>query len=251
VIAPHHPYLPDVADQGRLIPETEVQSFKEEPWPLWKPHYDPDVQPKVDRRRLAYDEFIMSTDRAFGDFVSDLEKSGRLHNTTVIVSADHGESFEGGVYQHQTPHLTRPVIHIPLIVKTPDQQVGRIVTYPGDQTALAPTILEIAGQKKPEWMQGESLAPWLNSETKPQGKGLAFTQYLEKNSVFKPLHHGTLGVIDDQYEYVFYLDTGKGELRPLSESHVWNVDRSAEEPARAKALHDALHARFPAMVPAR
>jgi arylsulfatase A-like enzyme len=61
----------------------------------------------------------MSTDRAFGDFVSDLEKSGRLHNTTVIVSADHGESFEGGVYQHQTPHLTRPVIHIPLIVKTP------------------------------------------------------------------------------------------------------------------------------------
>jgi arylsulfatase A-like enzyme len=115
---------------------------------------------------------------------------------------------------------------------------------------LAPTILEIAGQKKPEWMQGESLAPWLNSETKPQGKGLAFTQYLEKNSVFKPLHHGTLGVIDDQYEYVFYLDTGKGELRPLSESHVWNVDRSAEEPARAKALHDALHARFPAMVPA-
>jgi arylsulfatase A-like enzyme len=251
VIAPHHPYLPDPADQGLLIPETEVQSFKEEPWPLWKPHYDLDLQPKVDRRRLAYDEFIMSTDRAFGDFVSDLEKSGRLHNTTVIVSADHGESFEGGVYQHQTPHLTRPVIHIPLIVKTPGQQSARTVTYPGDQTALAPTILDLAGQKKPEWMQGESLAPWLNSETKPQGPGLAFTQYLEKNSVFRPLHHGTLGVIDDQYEYVFYLDTGKGELRPLKEAQAWNVDRSAEEPARTKALHAALHARFPAIVPAR
>jgi hypothetical protein len=58
-------------------------------------------------------------------------------------------------------------------------------------------------------------------------------------------------VIDDQYEYVFYLDTGKGELRPLNEAHVWNVDRSAEEPERAKALHAALHARFPAIVPAR
>jgi len=251
VIAPHHPYLPDPPDQGRFIPEIEVQSFKEEPWLLWKPHYGPEVQPKVDRRRLAYDEFIMSTDRAFGTFMSGLEKSGRLHNTTVIVSADHGESFEGGVYQHQTPDLTRPVIHIPLIIKTPNQQSGRTVPYPADQTALAPTILDIAGQQKPAWMRGESLVPLLNGDERPEGKGLAFTQYLEKNSLFRPLHHGTLGVIDDRYEYVFYLDTGKGELRPLNEAHVWSVDRSAEEPVRAKALHAALHAKFPDIVPAR
>jgi Sulfatase len=34
VIAPHHPYLPDPADQGKFIPEDELQSFREEPWPL-------------------------------------------------------------------------------------------------------------------------------------------------------------------------------------------------------------------------
>ena len=100
-------------------------------------------------------------------------------------------------------------------------------------------------------MRGESLVPLLNGDERPEGKGLAFTQYLEKNSLFRPLHHGTLGVIDDRYEYVFYLDTGKGELRPLNEAHVWSVDRSAEEPVRAKALHAALHAKFPDIVPAR
>lgn len=251
VIAPHHPYLPDTAEQGRLLSEKEVQSFKEEPWPLWKPHYAPEAQPEVDRRRLAYDEFIMSTDRAFGDFMSDLEKSGRLHNTTVIVSADHGESFEGGVYQHQTPDLTRPVIHIPLVIKLPGQQSGHTVTYPADQTALAPTILDIAGLAKPSWMHGESLVSWLSAQPKPQRQGLAFTQYLEKNSLFRPLHHGTLGAIDDQYEYVFYLESGKGELRPLKEAHFWNVDRAAEQSARASALHAALHARFPDIVPAK
>jgi len=251
VIAPHHPYLPDVADQGRLIPEAEVQSFTEESWTLWKPHYGPEVQPQVDRRRLAYDEFVMSTDRAFGEFMSDLENSGRLRNTTVIVSADHGESFEGGIYQHQTPDLTRPVIHIPLIIKTPEQQSGRTLSYPADQTALAPTILAIAGQQKPAWMHGESLAPLLNGGTLPQGKGLAFTQYLEKNSLFRPLHHGTLGVIDDRDQYVFYLDTGKSALRPLNQAQLWNVDRSAEEPARAEALRAALHAKFPNIVPER
>ena len=32
--------------------------------------------------------------------MAELENGGKLQNTTVIVSADHGESFEGGVYQH-------------------------------------------------------------------------------------------------------------------------------------------------------
>jgi hypothetical protein len=80
---------------------------------------------------------------------------------------------------------------------------------------------------------------------------LAFTQYLEKNSLFRPLHHGTLGVIDDRDQYVFYLDTGKSALRPLNQAQLWNVDRSAEEPARAEALRAALHAKFPNIVPER
>ena len=104
----------------------------------------------MDRHRLAYDEYILSTDRAFGSFIAELDKSGRLRDTTVVVSADHGESFEGGIYQHQTSYLTRPVIHIPLIIKTPGQQTGRTVALTADQTSLAPTILDIAGQPKPD-----------------------------------------------------------------------------------------------------
>ncbi len=73
---------------------------------------------------------------------------------------------------------------------------------------------------------------------------------LEKNSVFKPIHHGTVGVIDGKsgYQYVLDIDTQKGSLKPLSEAHIWNLDRSAENPERAKALRDALHERFPDLV---
>jgi len=78
---------------------------------------------------------------------------------------------------------------------------------------------------------------------------LAFCQGLERNSVFKPLRHGSVGLIDGQYQYVYYLDTNKGELRPLNEAQIWNPDRTAENPARAEALRAALHARFPEMVP--
>ena len=69
---------------------------------------------------------MLSADRAFGSFISDLETRGKLQNTTVIVSADHGESFEGGVFRHESPYLTRPVLHIPLIIRIPDQQISGV-----------------------------------------------------------------------------------------------------------------------------
>ena len=248
VLGPHAPYLPDSEDQGRFVQKSELRDSGEDGL-RWYPHYKPDQQAQVDRRRLAYDEYVLSSDRAFGEFMSDLENSGKMSNTTVVVSADHGESFEGGVYQHQTPYLTRPVIHIPLIIRTPGQRDGRTVAVTADQTSLAPTILDLAGQPRRDWMRGQSLANWLNRDGQGAGEGLAYTQYLERNSVFKPLRHGSVGVIDGEYEYVFYLETKKGELRSLNQAQIWNLDQSAENPERAEALHAAIHSRFPDFVP--
>ena len=197
VMTPHSPYLPDAVERGRFLPDAELRTYEEDEGSLrWRPHYEPDQQSQVDQRRLRYDEFIATADRAFGAFMSDLEKSGKLVDTTVIVSADHGESFEGGVYTHSSPYLTRPVIHIPLIIRTPNQQQGRTVAFTADQTSLAPTILDLAGVAKPDSMRGQSLVGWLNRDGQGEGEGLAFCQYLERNSVFKPLRRGTVGVID-------------------------------------------------------
>ena len=187
VMTPHSPYLPDVQDRGRFIPYDEQRTLEEDPDDQWGPHYEPDQQRRVDRHRLVYDEFIVTADRAFGAFMAELENSEKLRDTTVIVSADHGESFEGGIYQHQCSYQTRPVIHIPLIIRTPGQQDGRRVVFTADQTALAPTILELGGRPKPDWMSGQSLVGWLNRDGQGEGEGLAFCQYLEKNSIFKPL----------------------------------------------------------------
>jgi len=245
VVTPHHPYLPDSEDRGRFLPEAEGRKFAENSELQWVPHYEPDQQAQVDRRRLLYDEFLLSADRAFGTFIQDLEKNCKLDHTTVIVSADHGEGFEGGVFRHESPYLTRPTIHIPLIIRTPGQQQGRTVAFTADQTALAPTVLDLAGKVKPDWMHGQSLVPWLTAEKTGGGEGMAFAQFLEKNSVFKPLTHGTVGVIEGQYQYVLDLDTKKGTLRPLNESQIWNADRSAENPAKAQELLEAIYTRFP------
>jgi hypothetical protein len=69
-----------------------------------------------------------------------------------------------------------------------------------------------------------------------------------RNSVFKPLRDGSVGVIDGQYQYVVYLDSQKGVLRPLNEAQIWNLDRSAENPAKVQAPRAAIHARFPSII---
>ena len=247
VMTPHNPYLPDAADRGRFLPADQLRDIDEDER-RWYPHYDPDQQSEVDKFRLRYDEFVATADRAFGAFMSEMENSGKLRATTVIVSSDHGESFEGGVYQHDSTYLTRPGIHIPLIIRTPGQEGGRRVAFTADNTSLAPTILELAGQPKPDWMRGQSLVAWLNRDGQGEGEGQAFCQYLQRNSVFKPLRRGSVGVIDGQYQYVLYLETQKGDLRPLNEAQIWNLDRTAENPERAAALRAAIYARFPEIV---
>ena len=248
VITPHNPYLPDSHERGRFLPADEVHTGEEEYGGRWKPHYEPDQQPLVDERRLRYDEFVATADRAFGVFMHEVEKDGRLQNTTVIISADHGESFEGGVYQHSSPYLTRPVIHVPLIIKTPDQQLGHRIAVVADQTSLAPTILELAGQSKPDTMMGPSLVKWLKDADSSGGQELAFSQYLERNSVFQPVRNGTVGVIDGHYQYVVDLASQKGALRPLNEAHIWNLDKTSENPTEAAKLRAAIHGRFPELV---
>ena len=248
VITPHNPYLPDPADRGRFLPPDKVHTYEDLAGGRWKPNYPPDQQSLVDERRLRYDEFIATADRAFGAFMADFARSTKSQNTVVIVSADHGESFEGGVYQHSSPYLTRPVIHVPLIIKLPDQRQGHNVTTPADQTALAPTILELAGQSKHESMRGESLVKWLKEGNAEDGKGLAFSEYLERNSAFRPLEQGMVGVVDGKYQYVIDLATQKGALRPLNEAHFWNLDKTSENPERAEELRAAIHGRFPDLV---
>jgi len=248
VMTPHSPYRPDAASRGTFIADREFRKFENEGddgAQRWTPTYPPSDQRAVDKRRLAYDEFVLTADRAFGSFVSSLEKSGKLSNTTVVLTADHGESFEGGIYQHENKNMTRPEIHIPLIIRTPGQQQGHSVSVTADQTSLAPTILELAGLSKPAPMHSPSLVKWLSSDASGEGEGLAFCQHLQDNSIWRPLHHGTVGVIDGEYQYVLYLKEEQGMLRPLNQAQEWNVNESFQNPAKAQAMRAEIYARFP------
>ncbi len=256
VMAPHYPYLPG-ANLGRFLPTQEMRTAEQQLGFAHGPTYTPELQRLVNQDRLRYDEFVADADGAFGDFMSGLESEGKLADTAVIVSSDHGESFEGGVLMHEHPYQTRPEIHIPLIVRLPGQDSETRVAFTADQTSLAPTILEIAHLPRASWLRGPSLAQWLSPDAGGPAesagavhgaaaeRGLAFTEFLETNSIFRPLNAGTAGVTDGVHQYVYDLATREGALRNMAEPILWNIDRSQAEPEAARELRDALHARFP------
>ena len=55
-------------------------------------------------------------------------------------------------------------------------------------------------------------------------------------------------VIDGQYQYVADLDTQNGSLRLPNEAQLWQLNRSAENPARAETFRAAIHAHVPDLV---
>jgi arylsulfatase A-like enzyme len=248
VLAPHYPYLPD-AHLGSFLPGPAMRTAEQQVAFSRGATYTPDQQPNVDKDRLRYDEFLADADSAFGSFIGQLETDGKLRDTAVLITSDHGESFQGGVFQHETRFQVLPEIHIPLIVHMPGQERPSRVSFAADQTALAPTILEIAGLPRAVWMRGPSLVPRLNPDAPNRaenaGRGLAFTEYLETDSIFRPPDSGSAGVTDGVHQYVLHLGAGEGELRNLAEPLLWNIDRSNEDPGAARDLRAALLARFP------
>jgi hypothetical protein len=160
------------------------------------------------------------------------------------------ESFEGGIFQRGSAYQTRPVIHIPLVIRASGRRDSRKVAFTADQTALVPAILELAGQSETDQMRGQSLVERPNRDAQGEGEGMAFCQYFEQNSVFKHLRPGAAGIIDgkSQYQYVLGIDTRKGSLKPLNEAQIWNLDRSAENPELAQQLRAIIASRFPELV---
>ena len=121
------------------------------------------------------------------------------------------------------------------------QERSARIAFAVDQTALAPTILEIAGLLRADWMRAPSLVPYLIPDAAAAGDRLGITEYLETNSAFRPVHPGTVGVTGGIHQHL--LNLGTGEHARDGRAADWNIDRSAPEAARE--LRDDLYSRFP------
>ena len=203
-LPPHSPYLPPPSTKYRLLPKGELDTWRQ--MLADNIDYPASAQPRVDKHRFRYRESIMAADAALGAFLDELQRQGRLDSALVIITSDHGESFEKGYYGHAGPLIHDVLIRVPLVVKLPGQKLARKIDMPVSQADLAPTILDLAGAPPLPRAEGRSLRDALEGRSMTAVPVFAMT--MERQSRFKPLARGRFVVIDDRSKLTLRLDTG-------------------------------------------
>jgi arylsulfatase A-like enzyme len=101
-----------------------------------------------------YDHDVAFTDRELGRLIATLDaKRGRP--TGLVVTADHGESFIGGLPVHGV-ELHEESIRIPLLVRGPGV-LADVSDAPASLVDVAPTVFEWTQTPPPPRMDGGSL----------------------------------------------------------------------------------------------
>lgn len=142
------------------------------PWFVWIHCYDPHLpyeppEPFLTQfEKNPYDGEVAYVDFAMGKLLKYFEENHLFESTAIILTGDHGESLgQHGEMSHGF-FAYNTTIWVPLIVIVPDTEARREGLYVS-HLDIFPTICDVAGVKKPSFLQGSSLLPVLKGKSLP------------------------------------------------------------------------------------
>jgi choline-sulfatase len=176
---PVYPFMEDIGCGKDLRDERLA------PWPR-TPH-------AVTVHRREYYALITHMDAQIGKILEGLEASGRLENTTIFFTADHGLAVgHHGLFgkQNMYEHSMRP----PLILAGPNIPKGRRIETPVYLQDIMPTSLELAGATIPDFVEFKSLLPLIRGDREQQYDAIygAYREKLQRMIIkgdFKLIHY--------------------------------------------------------------
>jgi hypothetical protein len=116
------------------------------PEPAW-----PRLALQRHRLQLAY------ADRLLGETLRTLWATGLFDQALVVVTADHGISFQPGTHPRVIGPGNAPgLLWVPLFVKAPNQRAGRVDDRNWEHVDLLPTLADYAGVQVPWEVDGRS-----------------------------------------------------------------------------------------------
>jgi arylsulfatase A-like enzyme len=120
---------------------------------------DGDVPASVlEEGKTLYRGEVAYVDHWIGELLAGVGDRRSLDDTMIVLTADHGECFENGIWFEHADCLWEPGIRIPLLVRYPP------AFPPGERSPaqtsiidIAPTVLRATGTEIPEGMSGRAL----------------------------------------------------------------------------------------------
>jgi arylsulfatase A-like enzyme len=159
---------------------------------------------------------VVDNDDKAGQIMAALEKAGILDDTALVLSSDHG-FFLGEWRFYDKRFMHEPSIRVPLAIRYPRlMQAGSTLEDMALNIDIPPTLLELAGVKVPEWIQGRSLVPFLRGAPPSEWRKDWLYEYFEYpgEEEVKP----SRGVRTDRYKLIHYfLPPQEFELYDLQE----------------------------------
>jgi arylsulfatase A-like enzyme len=106
-----------------------------------------------------YDGEVRYTDYLVGRVIEAIDEHIGLAQSIVVFTSDHGEEFEEHGMTEHGHSLHREVMHVPLILQSPELPAGTRVKSFVRLIDILPTILDITGNRDliPDECEGESL----------------------------------------------------------------------------------------------
>lgn len=107
----------------------------------------------------GYITSAMRADECIGDVLEALREEGLEKDTIIIYTTDHGIAFP-----HMKCNLFDTGIGVALIIKYPDNKsAGTVKDSLISQLDVYPTLCDLLGIEKPQWLQGKSFVPVLEN----------------------------------------------------------------------------------------
>lgn len=140
---------------------------------------------------------VKSADQCFGQVVECLKKEGLWENTIVLFTTDHGIAnpfskctlFDSG-------------IGVALMVYVPGAGAnGKVIDSLASHVDVFPTLCDLLGLEKPDYLEGVSLVPLLKGEEE------ALRQDIFAEINFHTSYEPARCVRTERYKYIRYYDT--------------------------------------------
>ena len=199
----------------------------------------------------AYMGLIKQIDDHIGRLMSFMEEQGRLDDTMIVFTSDHGD-YLGDHWLGEKALFHDPSSRIPLVIVDPDPAAdvtrGTVDDRLVEAIDLIPTFIDVCGgEQQPHRLEGRSLLPLIRGGRVDEWRDVAFSEvdyaFLEASLI---LNVGAVGgraymALGERWKYVFY-ENFRPQLFDMNNDpdELHDLGESAEHADIRAGLHERL-----------
>jgi arylsulfatase A-like enzyme/cytochrome c-type biogenesis protein CcmH/NrfG len=207
---------------------------------LYDPHFPYQPHDPYSREYAAqpYDGEIAFADEQVGRLLRFLKEKGIYRNTVIVLCGDHGEGLgEHGEKTHGF-FIYNATMHVPLIIRMPENAAGRTVSDPVSLVDLMPTVLGAVGLEVPSQVQGRSLLPEIRDDRRREDQ--AERDRVLYGETFLPrIHFNWSELRGSENTKYHFIDAPRPELYDLAQDpgelhNLFTEKKAVAEEMRAK-----------------